>query len=155
MTAATFSFPGLAGTFSAPFVMRSSFIYLPLLYTLYIQNNLPREILPFWLNVKPKWLCSGPCGCLQKEEINIPPPWVGHSRRNLQDEWSFYFTSSPFPTILDTGIQTPKDGYFETQSASLPNKVIFLPSISCLQFIDLSCCKQSQLGLANSSGMYL
>ena len=87
--------------------------------TLSIHNGLSWGTFPLCLKFKPKSLCSGPWTPVdgyRKEEMNTSPPKVGHSRRYLWDEWSFYFTASPLPfySIKEPGIQTRKGGYFET-----------------------------------------
>ena len=108
-----------------------------------IHNGLPRGTLPLRLNVKPKCLCSGKHPdpvCLwmaaRKKKLTHPLPEAGHSRGYLQNLWPFYFTSSspPLCAIKETGIQTPIRWFFgdthlpSSQSASFPNKVLFLPS---------------------------
>ena len=130
-----------------------------------IHNGLPRGTLPLCLNVKPKCLCSGKHPdpvhlqmAARKEKLTQPLPEAGHSRGYLQNLWPFYFTSSSPPRLCamkETGIQTSIRWLFwdfsllPSQSASFPNKVIFLASTPHLRFIDLLCGEQSRLGLGN------
>ena len=136
-----------------------------------IHNGLPQGALPFCLNVKPKCLCSGKhldpvhlWMATKKKKLTHPLPEAGHSGGYLQNLWSFYLTSSSplhLCAIKETGIQTLVRWLFRdislpsSQSASFPNKVVFLASTPHLQFIGLLCGEQSELGLGNttSAGM--
>ena len=147
-----------------------NFCFLLLLFTkriLSIHNGLPRGNLSLCLNVKPKCLCSGEHPdpvhlwmAARKKKLTHALPEAGHSRGYLQNLRLFNFTSpSPPPlcAIKETGIQTPIRWLFwdislpSSRSASFPNKVVFLASTPCLQFIGLSCGNQSELGLGNRS----
>ena len=148
-----------------------NFCFLLLLFTkriLSIHNGLPQGTLPLCLNVKPKSLCSGKHPdpdhlwmAARKKKLTHPLPEAGHSRKHLENLRPFYFTSSSPPllcSIKETGIQTPIRWFWgnislpSSQSAGFLNKVIFLSSTPCLQFIGLLCGKQSELGLSNKFG---
>ena len=83
-----------------------------LLYCLYMMACLREPCPSAWLLNQD--LSSGPCSPVdgyRKEEIDTSLPQTCHSRRYLQDEGAFYFSSSPHPlhpthSIKEPGIQT-------------------------------------------------
>ena len=70
---------------------------------------MPQGTLTLCLNVKPKYLCSGPCPPVddyRKEEINRSPLVIPEDICKING--LFYFTSSPplSPSINELDIQT-------------------------------------------------
>ena len=110
------------------------------------------------LNVKPKYLCSGPCppvDAYRKEEINTSHLIIPEDICKINGP--FYFTSSPplSPSINKLDIQTLIRWLFwdislpSFLSAGFLNKVIFLASTCCLLVNWLLHGEQSELGLGN------
>ena len=143
--------------------------------TLSIHNGLPQGTLPLCLKVKLKCLCSAhssqgdiltlpTCKSLQKREkkkLAYLLHDAGHSRRYLQDQWPFYFSSLPHPHLCsrkETGVQTLIRWYSRTDllgCLAFQIKSLFLASTTCLPIISLLCGKQTKFRFSNTLATWL
>ena len=86
---------------------------------------------------------------------------AGHSRRYLQDQWPFYFSSLPHPHLCsrkETGVQTLIRWYSRTDllgCLAFQIKSLFLASTTCLPIISLLCGKQTKFRFSNTLAMWL